>query len=75
MNYIEDLQAIFDERRLRNKNYSLRALARDLGVDPSDLVNILNNKKRVTPRVAYRIGLLLDLKEAQLLDYILPTLK
>ena len=75
MNYIEDLQAIFDERRLRNNSYSLRALARDLDIDPSDLVNILKNNKRVTPRVAYRLGILLGHKEAQLLNYILPTLK
>lgn len=73
-NYKESLSQLLSERRKANSRYSIRALARDLQIDPSDLINILNDKKRVTPKVAYRIGLKLNLQDSSLLEFLRPTL-
>jgi plasmid maintenance system antidote protein VapI len=50
--YKEHLEFILDQRRQRNPSYSLRAFARDLRIDPSDLANIMKGKKKVTPKVS-----------------------
>lgn len=72
--YREGINHLLNERRRINSRYSIRALARDLQVDPSDLINIINNKKKVTAKVAYRIGMKLNLEESSLLDFLRPTL-
>jgi uncharacterized protein (TIGR02147 family) len=47
--YIEKLQNTLAERKHKNKTYSLRAFARDLGIHPSSLSAILR-KRRVFPK-------------------------
>ncbi len=73
--YSTSLQDLLQKRKQKNPGYSARALARDLEIDPGDLANILNGKKKITTKVAYKIGIHLGLKDAALLDFILPTLK
>lgn len=46
--YIECIQEAWDESKTRNPSYSLRALARDLGVSPTGMSLILNKKRPVT---------------------------
>ncbi len=72
--YIGELDEVLEKRKLKNPKYSARALARDIGIDPGDLTNILNGKKRITTKIAYKIGLHLGLKDDELLSYIKPTL-
>lgn len=72
--YNESLSHLLNERRKINPRYSIRALARDLQIDPSDLINIKNNKKKVSAKVAYRIGVKLNLQDSSLLEYLRPTL-
>lgn len=43
--YLNILEEIFKERRLRNNRYSLRAFARDLNMNPSTLSAVMNSKR------------------------------
>lgn len=43
------------KRKLRNEKYSLRAFARDLGLSPGRLADILNGRRRLGPELAQRI--------------------
>jgi plasmid maintenance system antidote protein VapI len=72
--YQKELQMIYEQRSSNNPRYSLRAFARDLEMDPSDLVNIMKGKKSVSPRVAYKIGQHLNLTGEKLLAFLVPTL-
>ena len=56
-----------ESRVKRNNRYSLRAFARSLQVDPSDLSRILGGKGRVSPKMAQRLvkELGLEPKDAQ----------
>lgn len=46
--YIECIQEAWDESKNRNPAYSLRALARDLGVSPTGMSLILSKKRPIT---------------------------
>lgn len=72
--YTQKLDELFVEKSKKNPNYSLRALSRDLHIDPGDLNRIMNNKKKVTPSIAYKIGLLLKLEEKEFLNFLRPAL-
>ncbi len=74
-NYISQLNEILLKKKTANPHYSTRALARDIEMDAGDLSNILKGKKRVTPKLAYKIGLYLGLEGASLLSFMLPALK
>lgn len=74
VDYAGELADVLEKRKLKNPKYSARALARDIGLDPGDLTNILNGKKRITTKAAYKIGLHFGLKDEELLTYIKPTL-
>lgn len=73
--YIKSIQSILNQKRLRNPRYSHRALARDLKIPASSLVEVLKGKKTVTPQMAYKIAIHLELNESQLLEYLLPTIR
>lgn len=47
--YIEYLQAEFSKRKAKNSGYSLRAYARDLEIDSSNLSAILKRKRNLPP--------------------------
>ena len=53
---IEILRRQLDNRLSRNSNYSLRAFARDIGVSPSSLSDILNGKQGFSKNKAIQIG-------------------
>ena len=73
--YLDKLQGQFESKRARNPAYSLRAFARDLDIDNGNLKKILSGKISVSPKVAYKIGKHLELKEQDLLHFILPSLE
>lgn len=73
--YLHNLKALLDGRRARNRNYSLRALARDLDVDNSYLAQILNGKKSMTPKIAYKLAIAMKLEGDDLLAFIRPSLQ
>jgi plasmid maintenance system antidote protein VapI len=72
--YQQELIQLLEERVRKNSNYSLRALSRDMSVDAGDLSRIINGKKKITARIAYKIGVLLELDDKELLAFIKPVL-
>ena len=52
---VEHLRAELGKRCQKNPNYSLRAFARSLKIDSSSLSAILNEKRRVSPKIAKRL--------------------
>lgn len=46
--YREQIRSAFQKRHEANKNYSLRAFARDLQLDPGQLSSVLNGKKNIS---------------------------
>ena len=73
--YLLHLKVLLESRRQKNVNYSMRALARDLDVDNSYLVQILSGKKSMTPKIAYKIAIALKLEGEDLLNFIRPLLQ
>jgi len=57
--YLIDL---LNEKKLRNKKYSLRALCRDLQMQPSHLSGVLNKEKGLSPQKILDICKKLDMK-------------
>jgi predicted enzyme related to lactoylglutathione lyase/transcriptional regulator with XRE-family HTH domain len=62
------LQAEFARRRMRNPRYSLRAFASVLGTHHSTLSQILQSRRRLTPRTIRRFGDRLGLTAGQIRD-------
>jgi uncharacterized protein (TIGR02147 family) len=58
------------ERERKNPNYSLRAYARDLGINPGNLSAILQGKKGLSPQAAARIARPLGLSEGEQLELV-----
>lgn len=56
MNYRNWLNKILEEKRRKNSKYSLRAFARDLGVQASMLSEVLSEKRRLTNEKAKLIA-------------------
>ena len=52
--YIEIVKNEFERRKSKNKSYSLRAYARDLGISPSYLSKLLNSQVPLTERFVKR---------------------
>jgi uncharacterized protein (TIGR02147 family) len=46
----------FEDRQSRNSRYSLRAFARDLGIDSSSLSQVLSGKRKLTPTAAAQVA-------------------
>lgn len=57
------LEQEFVKRKAKNKSYSLRSYAKNLGVSPAVLSQILSGKKTLTPKVMSIIGPNLNLEE------------
>jgi uncharacterized protein (TIGR02147 family) len=57
------IESEFYQRKSRNPNYSLRSFAKNLGISPGILSQILNGKKEVTPKVLKIIAPKLNLDE------------
>ena len=54
--YQEDIQSVYENRCQGNASYSLRAFARDLGVSPGFLSNILKKRKNLSESTARDIS-------------------
>jgi plasmid maintenance system antidote protein VapI/DNA-binding Lrp family transcriptional regulator len=65
-NFRELLQDELVERCRKNPNYSLRSFAKFLGIEPSALSQIINNKRPVTAKMKLRLGTALGLTLVQL---------
>lgn len=65
--YLNDLLI---ERCKSNKNYSLRAFARDLKFAPSTLSEILNGKRPLSKRLRERIGKALKLSSEEIATFV-----
>jgi uncharacterized protein (TIGR02147 family) len=65
-NYRELLKFEFETRHRQNAAYSLRAFARDLGLSPSRLSEILQGKQGLSPTRAREVGRRLGFKEEKL---------
>ena len=63
--YIKMLQDEFTERRKRREHYSQNAFARDLGLSPARLSQILSQKSGLSTRVAVSISKILGFSEGQ----------
>lgn len=53
-----------------NRQYSLRAFARDLGVNSAILSTILSRKRKITEKTIHRFGMALELSPAQINQFI-----
>lgn len=73
--YVEIINKLLTERKEKNNNYSLRALARDMDVDPGYLVHILKKNKPMTPKIAFKIGSRMNLQGEKMLEFLLPSLR
>ena len=66
MTFHDLLQGELARRRANNPRYSLRAFARQLGIDHSALSQILRRRRRLTTRVLRRLGLALRMPQADI---------
>ncbi|MBC7714668.1 MAG: TIGR02147 family protein [Rhizobacter sp.] len=71
--YVVELKRQFEIRNLKNKNYSLRAYARDLEILPSRLSDIINYKKGLSADAARKIATNLGFSENEIEVFILSA--
>lgn len=69
------LQNNLDDKKALNPAYSLRAMARDIGIPQPILSLYLRKKRALSPYLAYKIGMHLKMEEAQIYRLILSTFK
>jgi uncharacterized protein (TIGR02147 family) len=62
---VQTLKNHWSERQLSNPAYSLRAFARDLGLNPSQLSLVLNGKRGLSPPVAAQVAQKLELSGSE----------
>jgi uncharacterized protein (TIGR02147 family) len=62
---VQTLKNRWSERQLSNPAYSLRAFARDLGLNPSQLSLVLNGKRGLSPPVAAQVAQKLELSSSE----------
>lgn len=65
LDFRRHLQDEFLRRTERNRRYSLRAFARQLGIGSSDLSKVLNDRRAVTAKLIDRLAVPLELSPAQ----------
>jgi plasmid maintenance system antidote protein VapI len=69
------LKKVFDLKRAKNPRYSVRAFARDINTSSSGLSDMLNGKKKLTPKIAYKLSKFLKLDDKQAFNLIVQTLQ
>lgn len=67
------LKEKLEERQLRNKSYSLRAFASNIGLSPGGLVQIFSGKKKLSIERAFEIAEALKLSKEQKNLFLLAT--
>lgn len=70
---IDILTKTLEEKQAQNPAYSLRALARDIGIPQPILSLYLRKKRKFSPYLAYKIGQYLKLEELAIYHLILTT--
>ena len=65
LDYRNTLKEAFFERRSRNPSYSMRAYARDLGIQVSNLSLVLNRKRGMSVKAASQIADRLGMNESE----------
>ncbi len=71
----QELHNLLKRKKEKNEKYSLRALARDIGISQPQLTRLIHGKRGVTPKEAYRIGMHLELRGDALIDFMKPSLE
>ena len=66
----EKLQNHYNQQRVRNPQYSLRAMARKMGVSKTTLTQFLNERRKCTPLLALQICKLLNFTEEETLKVL-----
>jgi plasmid maintenance system antidote protein VapI len=69
------LNLLLNEKKQKNPLYSLTALARDLEVSQPQLTRILKGKRRLSPKIALRLGKMLNLRNDTLLDLLISVIE
>src|SRR5205085_2109688 len=69
VSFQEILKTELDRRRARNKRYSLRAFARDLGTDHATVSQLMRAVRRATPRMIRLLAKPLGLSDAQIAQH------
>lgn len=69
-NFKSFLQEELIKRCRNNKNYSLRAFAKSLGIGPSSLTEMLHGKRPITKKSIEKLGLSLGLSTADISNYL-----
>ncbi len=59
------LSEVLSERQAANQAYSLRAFARDLGISPQQLSNVMSGRRGLGPKLAKQVVDQLDLSASQ----------
>lgn len=72
---IINLQNLLQEKQQANPSYSLRAMARDIGIPQPILSLFLSKKRQLSPYLAYKIGQYFKMEEMQIYYLILSTFK
>jgi transcriptional regulator with XRE-family HTH domain len=57
-------------RKSRNPSYSIRALARDIGLPYSAIARLLGEGKKLNPTHLYKVALYLKVPEEKLISFI-----
>ena len=71
MTYREIIQAEFEKRRTKDLFYSLRKYAKDLGLNPMHLSNLLKGKRGLSDTSASKVALRLGLEGSLASAFIL----
>jgi plasmid maintenance system antidote protein VapI len=74
INLRELIIKVYEEKRARNSAYTMRALARDLDLDPGQLHRIIKLQMKATPLVAFKVGKSLKFESEHVLKLIEDTL-
>lgn len=61
---------LYEKRKEKNPNYSMRAFARDLGLVSSQVSSLFMHKSSVTPKTARKISEKLDLPQSEKLKFL-----
>lgn len=62
-NLRENLKKTLVQKQIKNPNYSLRAMARDIGLSPSVISDFLNAKRSLTPKSQKKISSFLEFSQ------------
>ena len=63
------LEELLDSKKKSNRRYSLRALARDLDLDQSNLSKIIKGKRKATPTQILKISKTLKLSNEMIITF------